>query len=97
MEGEKLNLSRITDILTEIEKQLGPLEKQQTAAREYLHLKDELKQVEVNAFLLEQEKQEEQQEKQTNFFLKIISAILAFFNRIIVDLFGGKGFSEMIK
>lgn len=46
---------------------------------------------------IEQEKQEEQQENQTNFFLKIISAILAFFNRIIVDLFGGKGFSEMIK
>ncbi len=59
LEEEKLNLSRITDILAEIEKQLGPLEKQQTAAKEYLHLKDELKQVEVNAFLLEQEKQEE--------------------------------------
>ncbi len=59
LEEEKLNLSRITDILSEIEKQLGPLEKQQTAAKEYLHLKDELKQVEVNAFLLEQEKQEE--------------------------------------
>ena len=58
LEEEKLNLSRITDIISEIEKQLGPLEKQQTAAREYLHLKDELKQVEVNAFLLEQEKQE---------------------------------------
>ena len=58
LEEEKLNLSRITDILSEIEKQLGPLEKQQTAAREYLRLKDELKQVEVNAFLLEQEKQE---------------------------------------
>jgi len=59
LEEEKLNLSRITDILSEIEKQLGPLEKQQTAAREYLHLKEELKQVEVNAFLLDQEKQEE--------------------------------------
>lgn len=58
LEEEKLNLSRITDILSEIEKQLGPLEKQQTAAKEYLHLKDELKRVEVNAFLLEQEKQE---------------------------------------
>ncbi|MDD5900226.1 MAG: chromosome segregation protein SMC [Lachnospiraceae bacterium] len=59
LEEEKLNLSRITDILSEIEKQIGPLEKQQTAAKEYLRLKDELKQVEVNAFLLEQEKQEE--------------------------------------
>ena len=59
LEEEKLNLSRITDILAEIEKQLGPLEKQQIAAKEYLHLKDELKHVEVNAFLMEQEKQEE--------------------------------------
>ena len=59
LEEEKLNLSRITDILTEIEKQLGPLEKQQTAAKEYLRLKDDLKQVEVDAFLMEHEKQEE--------------------------------------
>ena len=58
LEEEKLNLSRITDILSEIEKQLGPLEKQQTAAREFLRLKEELKQVEVNVFLIEQEKQE---------------------------------------
>ncbi len=58
LEEEKLNLSRITDILSEIEKQLGPLEKQQTAAREYLRLKEDLKRVEVNAFLLEHEKQE---------------------------------------
>lgn len=59
LEEEKLNLSRITDILSEIEKQLGPLEKQQTAAREFLRLKEELKHLEVNSFLLEQERQEE--------------------------------------
>lgn len=58
LEEEKLNLSRITDILSEIEKQLGPLEKQQASAKEYLRLKEELKRVEVNSFLLEQEKQE---------------------------------------
>lgn len=59
LEEEKLNLSRITDILSEIEKQLGPLEKQQSAAREFLRFKEELKRLEVNSFLLEQEKQEE--------------------------------------
>ncbi len=59
LDEEKLNLSRITDILSEIEKQLGPLEKQQTAAKEYLRLKSDLKQVEVDAFLMEHEKQEE--------------------------------------
>jgi len=57
LEEEKLNLSRITDILAEIEKQIGPLEKQSATAREYLHLKDDLKHYEVNSFLLEQEKQ----------------------------------------
>ena len=37
---EQLNLSRITDILLEIEKQVGPLAKQSEVAKEYLRLKD---------------------------------------------------------
>ena len=56
LEEERLNLSRISDILTEIEKQIGPLEKQSLVAKEYLRLKDELKKLEVNQFLLEYEK-----------------------------------------
>ncbi len=46
---------------------------------------------------LEQEKQEEKQEAQTNLFLKILSAILGFFSTLLLKMFGGKGFSEMIK
>ncbi|MDF2944961.1 MAG: hypothetical protein K0S01_3819 [Herbinix sp.] len=56
LEEEKLNLSRITDIIKEIEKQLSPLEKQSAVAKVYLKLKEELKNHEVNQFLKEYEK-----------------------------------------
>jgi chromosome segregation protein len=53
LEEEKLNLSRVTDIIKEIEKQLSPLEKQSAVAKVYLKLKEELKGLEVGQFLLE--------------------------------------------
>lgn len=56
LEEEKLNLSRITDIIREIEKQLAPLEKQSGVAKIYLKLKEDLKALEVNQFLKEYEK-----------------------------------------
>ena len=56
LEAEQQNLCRIKDILSELEKQVGPLEKQSQAAREYLKLRDELKSFEVNMFLLEYDK-----------------------------------------
>ena len=56
---ERLNLSRVTDIVAEIERQLGPLEKQSEVAKEYLRLKEELKKLEVNQFLLEYTKNEQ--------------------------------------
>ncbi len=56
LEEEKLNLSRITDIIKEIEKQLAPLEKQSAVAKIYLKLKEELKSLEVNQFLKEYDK-----------------------------------------
>lgn len=55
LEDEKQNLVRVTDILTELEKQVGPLAKQSEAAKEYLRLKEELKKHDVNQFLLETE------------------------------------------
>ena len=51
---EQLNLGRVQDIIAELEKQLGPLEKQSGTAREYLKLKEELRRAEVSQFLLEQ-------------------------------------------
>ena len=43
----------VSDILGELEKQVGPLEKQAEKAREYLKLKEELKSCEIGAFFLE--------------------------------------------
>jgi chromosome segregation protein len=56
LEEEGMNLARITDILSEIEKQVGPLEKQSEVAKEYLKLNEELKKYEINLFLADYEK-----------------------------------------
>lgn len=50
---EQQNLCRIKDILGEIENQIVPLERQSVTAKEYLNLRDELKQYDVNMFLME--------------------------------------------
>ena len=50
---EEANLTRITDILSEIEKQIGPLKRQSETAKEYLRLRDSLKGKEVSQFLAE--------------------------------------------
>ena len=56
LEDEKLNLTRITDILTELEKQLEPLEKQSEIAKIYLKDKERLKTLDVNIFLMDNER-----------------------------------------
>ncbi len=53
LEDEKQNLLRVNDILSELEKQIGPLEKQSEVAKVYLKKKEELKTLDVNVFLLE--------------------------------------------
>ena len=53
LENEKQNLVRVKDILAELEKQVGPLERQAEVARVYLRKKEELKTLDVNVFLLE--------------------------------------------
>ena len=53
LEDEKMNLVRVSDILAELEKQLGPLEKQAEKARVYLRKREALKTLDVNVFLLE--------------------------------------------
>ncbi len=56
LEEERMNLTRVNDILKELEKQLGPLEKQSETAREYLKKREELKTYDINMFLLEEER-----------------------------------------
>lgn len=53
LESEKENLIRVNDILAELERQVGPLEKQAEKARIYLKKKEELKTYDVNLFLME--------------------------------------------
>ncbi|MCH5281652.1 MAG: chromosome segregation protein SMC [Lachnospiraceae bacterium] len=60
LEDEKANMLRISDILAELEKQIGPLEKQSEKARTYLKHKEELKALDVNMFLLENARLKEQ-------------------------------------
>ena len=60
LEDEKQNLLRVNDILAELEKQTGPLEKQAEKARIYLRKKEELKTLDVNVFLLENVRVREQ-------------------------------------
>lgn len=56
LEEERLNLSRVSDIISEIERQLVPLEKQSDTAKVYLKYKEELKDLEVSLFLKEYDK-----------------------------------------
>ncbi|MGI5851313.1 MAG: chromosome segregation protein SMC [Caldicoprobacterales bacterium] len=53
LERVEENIIRINDILREISYQLGPLEEQSKAAREYLDLRDKLKYYELNRFIIE--------------------------------------------
>lgn len=53
LEDERQNLLRVNDILSEISRQLGPLERQAETAKIYLKKREELKTYDVNMFLSE--------------------------------------------
>ncbi|MGI6106740.1 MAG: chromosome segregation protein SMC [Lachnospiraceae bacterium] len=58
LENEQANLARVSDILSELERRVGPLEEQANTAKTYLSLHDGLRRAEVNAFVLERKKNE---------------------------------------
>lgn len=60
LEDEKQNLVRVNDILSELTKQLAPMEKQAEIAKIYLKKKDELRTADANMFLMEMERLKEQ-------------------------------------
>ena len=53
LEEEQQNLIRVTDILAELSRQLGPLEKQSEKAKIYLQKKEELKNLDISLFRTE--------------------------------------------
>ncbi len=65
LESEEANLVRVNDILTELERQIGPLNKQAEAAKIYLNKRDVLKNLDVNLFLQEDGRLEAQTEELT--------------------------------
>ena len=56
LEDEQQNLVRVNDILAELTRQVGPLERQAEHAKVYLKKKEELKECDQNLFLLEMER-----------------------------------------
>ena len=63
LERTKDNLLKIQLVVDEIERQLGPLQKQAEDAKIFLKLKEELKLLEVNAFVYQQENANEAKQK----------------------------------
>ncbi len=59
MESSRLNLDRVEDILTELEERVEPLKRQADEAREYLALRDELKSLDLNIYLVRAVKYDE--------------------------------------
>lgn len=51
LERAQENLNRVKDVMTEIERRLGPLKKQSENAKKYLELKEQLKVLEVNSYI----------------------------------------------
>ncbi|MCR5271453.1 MAG: chromosome segregation protein SMC [Lachnospiraceae bacterium] len=60
LEHEQENLVRVNDIIAELEHRVGPLEKQSEKAKIYLSKKEELKNFDINLFLIEMDQYSEQ-------------------------------------
>ena len=56
LEEEQQNLTRVNDILSELTRQLAPLEKQSETAKIYLKKKEDLKELDIRMFLTEMER-----------------------------------------
>ena len=51
LERTRDNLTRLCDIISELERQLGPLTKQSESAKKFLELRDRLKELELNIYV----------------------------------------------
>jgi len=66
LEEESANLARVNDIMSELERQIGPLSKQAEAAKLYLNYRDELKKYEIINFTNEYDHTAETRAKAEN-------------------------------
>lgn len=73
LEKERENLYRVNDILSELTRQVGPLKEQSEKAKEYLQYRDQLKQADVQMFLIQQQDRVKELEK-TEKDLAIVQA-----------------------
>ncbi|MEA4853566.1 MAG: chromosome segregation protein SMC [Christensenella sp.] len=64
------NIMRLDDIISELQSQLEPLEKQMNEAKDYLSLRDRLKELEVNLYLYQCDKTDERTAKITQQILE---------------------------
>ncbi len=55
LERTRDNIARVNDIVSEIERQMGPMKKQAENAKAYLAFKDQLKDLEINAYVFQYE------------------------------------------
>lgn len=60
LDRTKDNLVRLRDIISELERQLGPLKRQAEVAKKFLELRDQLKDLEVNAYIYQYENSNKQ-------------------------------------
>lgn len=87
------NLTRVNDILSELEGQIGPLEKQADKAKKYLVLRDELRGLDINASIISIDKIKEEHTKLTedlkllNEQIKTIADELAETDEAIAGLY----------
>ena len=63
LENERSNMLRISDVLSELERRVGPLKKASETAKEYLKLREQLKVYDINAFLLDEKSLTDSKEK----------------------------------
>ncbi len=75
LEEERQNLLRVKDILQELERQVGPLEKQSETAKVFLNKKAELRELDVTMFLQEHNRIQENLKDVENKY-KIVSSEL---------------------
>ena len=86
LENERENLVRVNDILAELERQVGPLERQAEKARIYLKKKEELKTLDVNLFLLDYER----------IAKELKETVAERLNKTAKELYGIDNFTDMI-